>query len=300
MVLMQGMVQMKFLKGFSADAKVMYEEASQVANDAVSSIRSVASFCVESKVMDMYRKKKCLGPEKQGTRLGLVSGIGLPKGEILKIPFEGVEIKSGVDAQLTDYVKKDFYYSLSRFYESVVTAKRRRTSGRLPEKYFWSAGNLPINERMIHYFLTYVLVPKSSNHASINDMEMQLLYAIKNQEMVNLNNELCYSMTVNDCEISTAVINRKMGVIYDSVGHTISYMDDEESPPPPQQPPHAEPTNQMLMDFMTQGFNQITLQFGSLHAEFGNLRQDMVGISLRMDRFEAFQRGEGHDDMNQD
>ncbi|MCI14073.1 ABC transporter B family member, partial [Trifolium medium] len=28
------MVQMKFLKGFSADAKVMYEEASQVANDA--------------------------------------------------------------------------------------------------------------------------------------------------------------------------------------------------------------------------------------------------------------------------
>jgi ATP-binding cassette subfamily B (MDR/TAP) protein 1 len=75
MVLMQGMVQMKFLKGFSADAKVMYEEASQVANDAVSSIRTVASFCAESKVMDMYRKK-CLGPEKQGTRLGLVSGIG--------------------------------------------------------------------------------------------------------------------------------------------------------------------------------------------------------------------------------
>ncbi|MCI16475.1 ABC transporter B family member 9-like, partial [Trifolium medium] len=51
MVLMQGMVQMKFLKGFSADAKVMYEEASQVATDAVSSIRTVASFCAESKVM---------------------------------------------------------------------------------------------------------------------------------------------------------------------------------------------------------------------------------------------------------
>ncbi|XP_058748881.1 ABC transporter B family member 9-like [Vicia villosa] len=75
MVLMQGFVQMKFLKGFSADAKVMYEEASQVANDAVSSIRTVASFCAESKVMDMY-KKKCLGPEKQGARLGLVSGAG--------------------------------------------------------------------------------------------------------------------------------------------------------------------------------------------------------------------------------
>lgn len=53
----------------------MYEEASQVANDAVSSIRTVASFCAESKVMDMYRKK-CLGPERQGARLGLVSGAG--------------------------------------------------------------------------------------------------------------------------------------------------------------------------------------------------------------------------------
>lgn len=53
----------------------MYEEASQVANDAVGSIRTVASFCAEPKVMDMY-KKKCEGPEKQGVRLGMVSGAG--------------------------------------------------------------------------------------------------------------------------------------------------------------------------------------------------------------------------------
>ncbi|XP_020209579.1 ABC transporter B family member 9, partial [Cajanus cajan] len=75
LVLMQGVIQMKFLKGFSADAKEKYEEASQVANDAVGSIRTIASFCAESKVMDMYRKK-CLEPEKQGVRLGLVSGAG--------------------------------------------------------------------------------------------------------------------------------------------------------------------------------------------------------------------------------
>ncbi|KAK7331427.1 hypothetical protein VNO77_25652 [Canavalia gladiata] len=75
LVLMQGVLQMKFMKGFSADAKVKYEEASQVANDAVGSIRTVASFCAESKVMDMYHKK-CLEPEKQGVRLGIVSGVG--------------------------------------------------------------------------------------------------------------------------------------------------------------------------------------------------------------------------------
>ncbi|XP_061356075.1 ABC transporter B family member 9-like [Gastrolobium bilobum] len=76
LLLMQGYLQTKFLKGFSADAKSKYEEASQVANDAVGSIRTVASFCAEPKVMNMYQQK-CLGPEKQGVRLGVVSGIGL-------------------------------------------------------------------------------------------------------------------------------------------------------------------------------------------------------------------------------
>ena len=54
---------------------MMYEEASQVANDAVGSIRTVASFCAEEKVMQLY-KKKCDGPRKTGIRQGLISGIG--------------------------------------------------------------------------------------------------------------------------------------------------------------------------------------------------------------------------------
>ncbi|PSR89187.1 ABC transporter B family member 21 like [Actinidia chinensis var. chinensis] len=72
---LNGYVQLKFMKGFSADAKLMYEEASQVANDAVGSIRTVASFCAEEKVMVLY-KKKCEGPMKTGIRQGLISGIG--------------------------------------------------------------------------------------------------------------------------------------------------------------------------------------------------------------------------------
>lgn len=53
----------------------MYEEASQVANDAVGSIRTVASFCAEEKVMKLY-KIKCEGPRKTGVKQGLVSGVG--------------------------------------------------------------------------------------------------------------------------------------------------------------------------------------------------------------------------------
>ncbi|MBA0763440.1 hypothetical protein Gotri_012880 [Gossypium trilobum] len=75
LIAINGYIQVKFMKGFSADAKLMYEEASQVANDAVGSIRTVASFCAEEKVMELY-KKKCEGPMKTGIKQGLISGTG--------------------------------------------------------------------------------------------------------------------------------------------------------------------------------------------------------------------------------
>ncbi|KAI9195310.1 hypothetical protein LWI28_013695 [Acer negundo] len=75
LMILQGNLQAKFLKGFSADAKLMYEEASQVATDAVGNMRTVASFCAEKKMMDLYHNK-CEGPMKQGVRRGLVSGAG--------------------------------------------------------------------------------------------------------------------------------------------------------------------------------------------------------------------------------
>ncbi|XP_004297067.1 PREDICTED: ABC transporter B family member 11-like [Fragaria vesca subsp. vesca] len=70
-----GYFQVQYMKGFSADAKTMYEDASHVASDAVGSIRTIASFCAEEKVIELY-KKKCESPIKTGIRQGLVSGIG--------------------------------------------------------------------------------------------------------------------------------------------------------------------------------------------------------------------------------
>ncbi|XP_027347109.1 ABC transporter B family member 11-like [Abrus precatorius] len=72
---LNGYLQQKFIQGFTADGKKLYEEASQVANDAISSIRTVASFCAEEKVMELYQKK-CEAPIKAGIRQGIISGIG--------------------------------------------------------------------------------------------------------------------------------------------------------------------------------------------------------------------------------
>lgn len=71
---LQGLAHIKFMKGFSADAKVMYEDASQVATDAVGSIRTVSSFCAEDKVLSLYHDK-CRFPLQKGVRQGMLSGV---------------------------------------------------------------------------------------------------------------------------------------------------------------------------------------------------------------------------------
>ena len=55
--------------------QLKYEEASQVASDAVGGIRTVAAFSAEKKVMEAY-EKKCESPIKQGIREGVVGGLG--------------------------------------------------------------------------------------------------------------------------------------------------------------------------------------------------------------------------------
>ncbi|WOL11783.1 hypothetical protein Cni_G20547 [Canna indica] len=100
-----GYVQMKFMKGFSKDAKVMYEEASQVANDAVGSIRTVASFSAEDKVMEIY-KQKCEGPTKKGIRQGLISGVGFGVSFFLLYCVYGASFYAG--ARLVESGKTTF------------------------------------------------------------------------------------------------------------------------------------------------------------------------------------------------
>ncbi|KAJ4835196.1 ABC transporter B member 11 [Turnera subulata] len=89
-----GVIQTRSMKGFSADAKMMYEQASQVATDAVGSIRTVASFCSEEKVMQLYRSK-CEGPMRAGKRLGAISGVGFGVSSFLLYAFQATCFYAG-------------------------------------------------------------------------------------------------------------------------------------------------------------------------------------------------------------
>ncbi|KAJ4727918.1 ABC transporter B family protein [Melia azedarach] len=119
LIVLNGYVQLKFMKGFSADAKAMYEEASQVANDAVGGIRTVASFCAEEKVMQLY-KKKCEGPMKTGIRQGLVSGTGFGLSFFLLFSVYATSFYAG--ARLVDAGKTTFADVFKVFFALTMTA----------------------------------------------------------------------------------------------------------------------------------------------------------------------------------
>ncbi|XP_027153546.1 ABC transporter B family member 4-like [Coffea eugenioides] len=72
---LNGYMHLKSLSGFGADAKKLYEKATQVASDAVGSIRTVASFSAEDKVIFLY-EKKCKGPVTIGIKQGLYGAVG--------------------------------------------------------------------------------------------------------------------------------------------------------------------------------------------------------------------------------
>ncbi|CAH9079456.1 unnamed protein product [Cuscuta europaea] len=116
---LQGFVQMKFYEGFSRGVKEMYEEASQIANDAVGSIRTVVSFCAEEKVMAMY-EKKCEGPLKEGIKVGIVSGMSLGIGSA--VLYLATALCFYVGAILVEHDKASFAQIFKVFFALATTA----------------------------------------------------------------------------------------------------------------------------------------------------------------------------------
>jgi ATP-binding cassette subfamily B (MDR/TAP) protein 1 len=102
---------------------MMYEEASQVANDAVCSIRTVASFCAEEKVMQLY-EGKCRGPMKSGVRLGWVSGVGFGVSSFLLYCFYATSFYVGARLVDAGHITFQDVFQVSNYYVSLSLLPR--------------------------------------------------------------------------------------------------------------------------------------------------------------------------------
>ncbi|KAL4570475.1 hypothetical protein LXL04_026130 [Taraxacum kok-saghyz] len=63
-----------FMKGYGGDLSKAYLKANMLAGEAVSNIRTVAAFCSENKVLDLY-SRELVGPSKQSFNRGQIAGL---------------------------------------------------------------------------------------------------------------------------------------------------------------------------------------------------------------------------------
>lgn len=201
-----------------------------------------------------------------------------------------------------------YYFSISRISEQEL-ASRNASSERV---HLYSA-TLSVSDRMLHYLIAYILLPKHSNHSQISDVDMKLIFAIKNRIKVNLayvimhytrhqrnlrgslpyghiislildycnvplNREPCVEMTKRACEISVKAANKKMDIFKDKDG---LYKHIEQPIPPPNVAPTPIPTpvpeggfsNEFLYSHIRGMEERINL---NINTRFDNLRTEFL------------------------
>lgn len=62
------------MKGYGGNLSKAYLKANMLAGEAVSNIRTVAAFCSEEKVLDLYANE-LVGPSKHSFQRGQIAGI---------------------------------------------------------------------------------------------------------------------------------------------------------------------------------------------------------------------------------
>ncbi|KAF1889442.1 hypothetical protein Lal_00024767 [Lupinus albus] len=92
----------------------------------------------------------------------------------------------GLVCEWDDYDRKKFYLSICRISKEEIERRKQQSLGEtVKNMHILSAGYLTLEDRLIHYFLSYVILPKFSNHSQISDIELQLMYAIKFNIKIN-------------------------------------------------------------------------------------------------------------------
>lgn len=100
----------------------------------------------------------------------------------LGIPSSGYFLRKGftfTDGPWAEYSTMEYFYSICRVPREQVMAGQRTARTLRYAKHF------TVNDRMLHYIICYVLVPKDYNHSQISELEMQIIFAIKNKIRIN-------------------------------------------------------------------------------------------------------------------
>ncbi|KAI5400525.1 hypothetical protein KIW84_065419 [Lathyrus oleraceus] len=235
---------------------------------------------------NMVRKKGKLTSVVKGVPISLTASDICA---IFEIPPGGHKFV-GTLAPWENYSKHAFYYSLSRlmlhYFLVYVVVPRFSNHCTITDPEFLLLYSIKTNFHVDwgHSILSHMM--SHDEHAEGLPYAHLLTKNFRHFN-VNLENELCFSMAKPSFMIRIKQINRKMGVVFNPQTYKIKYLDIEDEEPqeannddefnPPINAPPAQPSNQMIMDYL-QGFRTEVM------TEIGHL-------SSRMDRRELSQTG---------
>ncbi|KAF1866062.1 hypothetical protein Lal_00013499 [Lupinus albus] len=100
--------------------------------------------------------------------------------------MQGSTTGFGLVCEWDNYDRKEFYLSLCRISKEEIEQRKQQGFGEtVNNRDILSAGYLKLEDRFLHYFMSYVILPKFSNHSQISDIELQLIYAMKYNIKIN-------------------------------------------------------------------------------------------------------------------
>lgn len=105
-------------------------------------------------------------------------------GTCLEIPSEGEAFRHGTEPDTdawSNYNSLEYFVSISRGTQASLVSQQKSESSRVVK----FVNHLFVSDRMLHYVLAYVLVPKHSNHAQVSELELQLIRALKMNMKIN-------------------------------------------------------------------------------------------------------------------
>ncbi|KAF1894467.1 hypothetical protein Lal_00043394, partial [Lupinus albus] len=144
---------------------------------------------------------------KDGKYWSMISGNLFELNDDMFINVGGLS-SSGYGIGDCSWVKENF--DPTEVYKSFLRGPHLYIQGQLTK-----AGSLSVENRLLHYIITYILVQRNTNHAQPTVNDLRFMYAVKNNVMINWPEEILKIMN------SSIFISRIVDYLHIDVSDTI-------------------------------------------------------------------------------
>ncbi|KAF1872255.1 hypothetical protein Lal_00028161 [Lupinus albus] len=174
--------------------------------------------------------------------------------------------------------------------EEIERRKQQSLDETVKNKDILSAGYLTLEDCLVHYFLTYVILPKFSNHSQIGDIELQLMYTIKFNIKINLAKMIMQQMWHVHCSQSPLPYAIFITKILQHFGVPLEEPTAEPNQPESHAPPSsfaAMSTKPMIMDELVSLRSYITTRVDAFDTQSQQIHYELHRLSSRLSNMDV-------------